>query len=202
MQTADRRVKHDRKKSLRQERDNADAYSADRAILEQQGIKFYYDREHRLSRLQTKKPARKFRIFSKGRSRSLLIILIDIILIALLIYILNKPTNLYLEKSVGDVYYELNVTAIKGGKMLIGLTIKNLSEENMAISDSVPVLLKITDGNNSDLTYEKHVEENTVLLTNEATSVVFLIDSEELPRTGQLDIVFESDVLFTRNVRF
>jgi len=202
MQTADHRVKHYGKKSLKQERNAADEHGAARTMLEQQGVKFHYNRGRRLSKLKTGKPARKLRIFSKGRTRSLLIILIDIILIALLIYILNKPTNLYLEKSLDDVYYELNVTAIRGGKMLIGLTIRNLSEENMAISDSLPVLLKITYGDNSELTYEKYVEKNTVLLTNEATSVVFLIDSEKLPRTGQLDVVFESDVLFTRNVRF
>jgi hypothetical protein len=202
MQTADRRVKHDRKKSPKQERNTADEQGAARAMLEQEGVKFYYDRGRRLSKLRTGKPGKKFRIFSKGRTRTILIILIDIILIAILMYILNKPTNLYLEKSVEDVYYELNVTGIRGGKMLIGLTIKNLSDENMEISDSLPVLLKITGGDNSELTYEKYVEKNTVLLANEATSVIFLIDNEELPGTGQLDVVFESDVLFSRNVRF
>jgi hypothetical protein len=202
MQTADHRRKRDRKKSPKEEPRTENQNQTSRPTLEQQGVKFYYDREHRLSRLKTGKPPRKIRFFSKGRTRTLLIILIDIILIAILIYILNKPTNLYLEKNVEDVHYELNVTGIRGGKMLIGLTIRNLSDANMEINDSLPVLLRITDSNDSELTFERYVEKNTVLLTDEATSVIFLIENDQLPRAGRLDVVFESDVVFSRNVRF
>ncbi len=203
MQTADDRRKRDSKKSLKDERRAENEHQTSRPVLEQQGVKFYYDREHRLRKLKTGKPTRrKIRFFSKGRTRTLLIIFIDIILIAVLIYILNKPTNLYLEKSVDEVYYELNVTGIRGGKMLIGLTIRNLSDTNMELNDSLPVLLRITDSNDSELTFERYVEKNTVLLTDEATSVIFLIENDQLPRAGRLDVVFESDVVFSKNVRF
>lgn len=173
---------------------------------EKEGVKFYYNRNERLRKLrqETGGKRRRFRFLTKRRTRSLLIILVDLLLISGVMYMLNKPANIYIQKTVDGVIYELNVTGIKGRRVLIGFSVKNQGQDKLVFSESVPVVVKIEDRNGEILVLQDIIEENTVLLTNEGTSIVFLLDHNELPGSGQVDVFFESSSgpIFSRNVRF
>ncbi len=171
---------------------------------EKENIKFYYNREERLKKLRNIKEPKKTRLLSNRRIRTLLIIFIDLLIISLVIYFLNKPTNLYLQKILNGEICELNITGIRGGKILIGFTVKNQNQENIVYQESVPIMLKIQGRNNEIITFQKFIEKNTVLLPEEATSMIFLIDEDELPRTGQLDVFYKTlDLpIFSQYIRF
>ncbi len=167
-------------------------------------ITFYYNREERLKKLKNIRGKKRRRILANRRIRSLIIIFIDLFIIALVIYLINKPANVYLQKSVNEELYELNVTGIRGGKVLIGFTVKNLKAESITLPQSIPVVINIKGKNDEFLTLNKYFEENTVLMSQEATSVVFLVDNNDLPSSGKVDVFYKTlrDPIFTSNVRF
>jgi hypothetical protein len=171
---------------------------------EKDKITFYYNREERLKKLKNIRGEKRKRILANRRIRSLIIIFIDLLIIALVIYLINKPANVYLQKSINEELYELNVTGIRGGKVLIGFTVKNLKVESITLPQSIPVVINIQGKNDEFLTLKKYFEENTVLMSQEATSVVFLVDNNELPSSGKVDVFYKtlSDPIFTRNIRF
>ena len=80
----------------------------------------------------------------------------------------------------------------------------NQNQENIVYQESVPIMLKIQGRNNETITFQKFIEKNTVLLPEEATSMIFLIDEDELPQTGQLDVFYKTlDLpIFSRYIRF
>jgi hypothetical protein len=64
-------------------------------------LHFHYSREERLKKLRMKKEVKRPRILANRRIRSLIIIFVDLLLVGLAIYLLNKPVNLYLKESDG-----------------------------------------------------------------------------------------------------
>jgi hypothetical protein len=169
-----------------------------------QEVKFHYDREQRLKKFHRSKTGRRSLRLGKKRRRNLIIIFIDLIIIALVYYLINRPANVYLEKEEHDVSFELNVTGIRGKKILVGFTIRNSSEEKMSMGDSNPVLVKILPRNGDPLAFQKDVEADTVLLPGESISTIFLFNEEDLPGWATLEIYYGSDAIpmFTRNIRF
>jgi hypothetical protein len=166
--------------------------------------KFHYDREQRLKRFHRSTTRRRSLRVGKKRRRNLLIIFIDLLIIALVYYLINRPANVYLEKEERDVSFELNVTGIRGKKILVGFSIRNSSEDNMSMGNSKPVQVKILPRNGEPLTFEKNVEGETVLLPGESISTIFLFNEEDLPGWATLEIYYGSDEIpiFTRNIRF
>jgi hypothetical protein len=174
-----------------------------------QPAKFHYDREKRLERLKQlrhdiDKPARKRRFFARKRTRSLFIILIDLVLIAAAYYLLTKPANIFLEKEGEGLLYELNINGIRGKKVLIGFTVKSQKENVIVFNEPVQVEVKLTDKNSSVTIYRRTIEANTILHTGESSSVAFLLDEDELPGSGLLELYYGTSTtpLFSRNVRF
>ena len=94
-------------------------------------VRFHYDRSRRLERIHRNLypagPGRRW--LGKKRTRSMLIILVDLIIIAGVYYFVSRPANIFLKKPAGDVVYELNVSGIRGKKILIGFTVRNTGEE-------------------------------------------------------------------------
>ena len=171
---------------------------------EKENIKFYYNREERLKKLRNIKEPKKTRLLSNRRIRTLLIIFIDLLIISLVIYFLNIIFKKLFQGHLNGEICELNITGIRGGKILIGFTVKNQNQENIVYQESVPIMLKIQGRNNEIITFQKFIEKNTVLLPEEATSMIFLIDEDELPRTGQLDVFYKTlDLpIFSQYIRF
>jgi hypothetical protein len=170
-----------------------------------EGYTFHYSREARLKKLKTRRYDRKRpRVFSNKKNRSILIVLIDLVLIAVVMYLINKPANVYLQKNENGLIYELNITGIKGKRILIGFSIKNQGAEKLVFSDSVPVVVEIEDRNGGVIVLKDAVQNNTVLFPEESTSVVFLLNQDELPGTGKVDVFTgsASAPVFTKDVRF
>ena len=167
-------------------------------------IKFYYNREERLKKLRSVSERKRTFFFVNRRVRSLLIIFVDLVLISVLIYFLYKPNNIYIQEVQNGELYELNVTNIRGKKTLIGFTVKNQKEGNFVFYEPYPVVLKITDRNDHVYTFRKFIDKDTVLTPAEATSVMFLIDDNQLPGSGRLDLYYGNFKLpiFSRNIRF
>jgi len=167
-------------------------------------LHFHYSREERLKKLRMKKEVKRPRILANRRIRSLIIIFVDLLLVGLAIYLLNKPVNLYLKESDGDMLYELNVTGIKGGKVMIGITLQNQTDVRMFFPRAVPVVVRVQGKNSQMFTFQKSIEQNTALEPHESTSVIFLIDEQRLPTSGQLAVYIRDsqDPLFFRSVRF
>jgi hypothetical protein len=172
--------------------------------LKREGIKYHYDREERLKKLRRGQDRKRARTLSKRRIRTLLIILVDLFIISLVFYILNKPSNIYLEKNIEGILYELNVTGIKGNKLMIGFTVKNEKAEDVVFFEPVPVKVVILDRDEREFSFQKKLDKNTLLLPQESTSVIFLLDQEALPGSGRLDLYFRSSEapMFSHNARF
>jgi len=168
------------------------------------GLRFHYNREERLKKLRSVRESRKPRFLANRRIRSLIIIFIDLALIALVLYFLNKPANLYMKKSLGSELYELNITGMRGGKVLIGFTLKNQTEEQMKFTQAVPVVVEIKGKNDQELTFQKSIEKDTVLNPHESTSIIFLEDEQKLPVSGRVEVFFKTKdaPVFSKNVRF
>jgi hypothetical protein len=170
-----------------------------------EGYTYYYSRGERLNKLKTLEGRkRKPRFFSNKKRRNLLILLIDLFLIAVVMYFLNKPANIYLQKNENGLVYELNVTGIKGKKILIGISIKNQGVEKLVFSDSIPIVINIEDRNGEVITLRGTIKYDTILFPEESTSIVFLLGQDELPGSGKV-IVFTgtaSDPIFSKDVRF
>ncbi len=169
------------------------------------GYTYYYSREERLKKLKTLQGGkRKPRFFSNKKTRNLLIILIDLSLIAAVMYVINKPANIYLQKNENGLIYELNITGIKGKRVLIGVSIKNQGAEKLVFSDSIPIVVEIEDRNGGVITLNDAIKYDTVLFPEESTSVVFLLNQDELPGSGKVDVFTgtASDPVFSKDVRF
>jgi len=54
------------------------------------------------------------------------------------------------------------------------------------------------------VTSRKYIERDTVLMPGESTSVIFLFEEAELPRTADLEVFYDDsrEPLFKRYVRF
>jgi hypothetical protein len=171
---------------------------------DRQELRFYYSREERLKKLRGLTEPRKMGLFGKKRRRGLLIIFADIVLLAVVIYFINKPVNVFMKKQVGVFLYELNVTGIRGRKVLVAFTIKNTGNETMVIPGSREVIVKIYQGDKEQLVFQKSLEHDINLLTGESNSTIFILDEEKLPGSCRLELYFEDNLtpLFVKNVRF
>ena len=169
------------------------------------GYVYHYSREERLKKLRILQGRKRNpRIFSNKKKRNLFIIIIDLLLIAIVMYILNKPANVYLQKNENGLMYELNITGIKGKKILIGVSIKNQGTEKLVFSESIPIAVKIEDQDGGIITLSDVIKYDTVLFPEESTSIVFLLDQDELPGSGKVDVYTGAadTPLFSKDVRF
>jgi hypothetical protein len=170
-------------------------------------LKFHYKREERLKKLRLQQPEAELRrqpfLFKKGRRRGA-VFLIDLLLVVLVIYLVTKPSNLYVQQKKEGVSYELNVTALKGKRTLVGFTLRNEKQEEMFFSEAVPVLLRIRGKSGGERSYTGFMEKGSHLLPRESSSVVFLLDESELPGLGILELYYgdSREPLFRRNLRF
>ena len=171
---------------------------------EKGGIRFHYNREERLKKLRSVRESRKPRLLANRRIRSLIIIFIDLALIALVLYFLNRPANVYMKRSLGFELYELNITGMRGGKVLIGFSLNNQTDEQMVFTQAIPVIVTIQGKNNQEITFQKFIEKDTVLSPHETTSIIFIEDEQKLPVSGRVEVFFktEDSPVFSRNVRF
>jgi len=169
-----------------------------------QEIRFYYSREERLKKLRGLAEPRRMVLYGKKRRRGLIIIFADIVLIAIVMYFISKPVNIFVKKPIEDRLYELNVTGIRGRKVMVGFTIKNTGDKMMVISDAPEVIVKIYPGNKEPLVFRKALDQDIILLTGESSSTIFILDEEKLPVSWRLELYFEDDStpLFVKNVRF
>lgn len=167
-------------------------------------IRYYYNREERLKKLRREYASSTPRFFRTKRSRILLILFIDIIIIAIVGYIINKPTNLYLTKRVDNLQLELNVSGIKGKKIIVGFSLKNLGSHTYQFDGSEKVVLKILRKDGSVIIREKMFSPGTKLQSGESTSLIFLFSRDELPPSGELLIYYKNYAIpvFTRTLRF
>ncbi len=167
-------------------------------------LHFHYNREERLKNIRSGYVPERRRFFSKKSRKGIFILLVDILLVALVFYLLNRPANVYLEKEHNGVNYGLNVTGIKGRNVLIGFTLKNQTGETMQFEKPVPVFVQIKKGDSVVLRLKKSIAENTQLLAGESSSVIFLIDESRLPKLALVQLYYngESSPLFERNIRF
>jgi len=166
-------------------------------------LHFHYSREQRLKKLRSGYVPERRRFFSRKTRKGIFILLVDILLVALVFYLLNRPANVYLEKEVDGVGYGLNVTGIKGKKVLIGFTVKNQGEVPMKFEKPVPVLVHIKKNDSIVLKMEKNIAGNT-LLSGESSSVIFLVEESRLPKSALVQLFYDGEnvPLFERNVRF
>jgi len=168
------------------------------------GLHFHYSREERLKKLRSGYVPQRRRFFSRKTRRGIFILLVDILLVALAFYLLTKPANVYLEKEINGVNYGLNVTGIKGKKILIGFTLKNKTTQTIQFENPAPVYVQVKKGDSIVLRLKKTIAENTLLLAGESSSLIFLIEENRLPRSALVQLYFNSGdtPLFEKNIRF
>ena len=166
---------------------------------------YYYNREERLKKLKTlvaekKRPG----IFKKGNKRTLLVILIDILLVSLFIYFINRPTSFYKSITMENTQYELNVSGIRGKRVMFAVTITNRSNTNIEISRGKQIILNIKGNNEREYNFKKQIGENTELKPGESTSIVFMIKENELPKSGDVNIYIGDNKrpVFSTKIRF
>ena len=166
-------------------------------------MKFYYSREERLRKRHHPPYDRKSGLLSKRKRRGLIIIVVDIILITIVLFYISKPANILLKKEQKNLIYELNVTGVRGGKILIGFTIRNEGSAEVSLG-SDPVTIRITDRSGDTKSFQKYVDQATVIEPGESSSTVFLLSQEELPGSGLTELFYGTDThpLFSRNIRF
>jgi len=180
----------------------------DGEITDAQRLRFHYNREERLKKLRTQKThvqTRKWgRFFADKKSRRLFILLANMALIYMIIFTFVKPSNVFIRQRLEGCDYELNVTALRGKKTLVGFTLRNGKSGDLVFEEPVPVSLLIRGRSGFLITTRKHIERDTVLLPGESTSVVFLFEEADLPRTADLEIFYDDspEPLFKRTVRF
>jgi hypothetical protein len=165
-------------------------------------VSFHYNREERLRKLKLQ--ARPRQPQKRKRRRGFFIILFDLILVALVFYLLNRPVNLYVKKDIGDFRYQLNVSGIRGKKVLFGVTFTYLGEGNVALPANGVVTLEIMREEEGTVISRERSVSGTTIGSGESESVVFLLDEEDLPRRGRV-LVFSGespDPLFDERVRF
>ena len=166
-------------------------------------LKFHYSREERLRKRHQPPYNRKSNLLFKRKRRGLIIIVVDVILIAFVLFFVIKPANVLLTIEKKDLVYELNVTGVRGRKILIGFTIRNEGSAEVAI-ESDPVTIRITDKSGDTQSFQKYVEQASMLKPGESSSTVFLLSQEDLPGSGFTELFYGMDTkpLFSKNVRF
>jgi hypothetical protein len=168
-------------------------------------VQFHYDRTRRLQRihrdLYPDRSGRRW--FRNKRTRSMLVILIDLIIIAGVFYFASRPTNVFLKKTEGASVYELNVTGIRGKKVLIGFTVRNAGDSVLALPSPALVRITLSHDEAQPIVIEKYFEEAGILGQGESNSVVILLDEEKLPGSATLELFFGGgEPLFSKRVRF
>jgi len=166
-------------------------------------MKFHYSREERLRKRHHPPYDRKSGSLFRKKRRGLIIIFIDVILIAIVLFYIIKPANVILTKEQKNLIYELNVTGVRGGKILIGFTIRNEGSAEVALGSDL-VTLRITDRSGDTQSFQKYVDQATMLKPGESSSTVFLLSQEELPGSGLTELFYGTDThpLFSKNIRF
>jgi hypothetical protein len=173
-----------------------------------QRLRFHYNREDRLKKLGTRKSqtqTRKWgRLFGNKKGRRLLLLLANMALIYAVVYAYVKPSNVYVRQKAQGNYFELNVTALRGKKTIVGFTVRNGTAKTLVFNDPVPVALFIRGRSGTPITSRRYIERGTVLKPGDSTSVIFLFEEAELPRTAELEVFYADsrDPVFKRSVRF
>ena len=168
-------------------------------------VTFYYDREERLKKLKNLRAEReRVGFFKKGGKRTLLIVLVDILIISLFIYLINRPTNFYKRKNIGDFQYELNISGIRGKKVMFALTITNKAFRPVKINREEQISISIVDASKNKYNFKKIIGEDTTLQPTESTSIVFMAKEAKLPKSGIVNVyVGDNDKpVFSPRVRF
>lgn len=172
----------------------------------EEGPTYHYDREARLKRVHRDlyPETGRRKLFRRKRTKGLLIILIDLVLIAVVYYFISKPVNVFLEKTVESTIYQLNITGIRGKKVLVGFTVKNSGDYEMIFSENVPVTVEISRDENPPLTFQRYIEAPTTLDPGESSAVIFLLEEANLPSSATVELFYgeSSDRLFSKHVRF
>jgi hypothetical protein len=166
-------------------------------------LKFHYSREERLRKRHRPPYDRRGSFFFRRRRRGLIIIVVDIFLVALVLFYMNKPANVLIQKEQRGLIYEFNVTGVRGKKILMGFTIRNEGEAEVTINPD-PVTIRITDRSGDSQTFQKSIEQATILQSGESSSTIFLLSEEELPGSGLTELFYGTDAqaLFSKNIRF
>ncbi len=169
----------------------------------EQDLIFYYNRDERLKKLHRTLETKHTGFFKSKRSRRLLVLFIDIVIIAVVIYIINRPTNVYEVKSIDNLKYELNISGVRGHRVMFAVTVSNTGSNKIDLSNKSSVVLKIVGKGSGGYNTSKKFQDAT-LGKNESTSVVFMIDEKKLPRYGEVSIYIDQDPspIFKRKVRF
>jgi len=170
-------------------------------------LKFHYNREERLKKLRRvyEDTGKRKRLFTRRKNRILLIFLVDLIIISAVGYFLTKPANIYIKEKRGEFQYELNVTGIRGNKVMVGFTMKYLGEDKVIFSspEEVIVLIKDNDGKKY-IEEKKNLQSGMILQKGESSSLVFLFEQNDLPTRGRLELFYKdvSVPFFSKDVRF
>ncbi|MFW6181395.1 MAG: hypothetical protein ACOC8N_06570 [Spirochaetota bacterium] len=163
-------------------------------------VVFHYNREKRLGKLQAAGHSRR-RFFSKRRRRTLIIVLVDLLLVAAVLYFMNRPVNVYVTGRSGVLDYEVNVSEIRGDKVLIGFTVRNRTGDEISLSGAGPVVLEI-EGPGASFSRSRAFQEDS-LAGGESSSVVFLFDRSSLPATASIRVYCGGDdPVFQQDIRF
>jgi hypothetical protein len=169
-------------------------------------ISFHYSRTERLRRAHRDlyPETKKRRWLQRKRTRSLLIILIDLVLIAVVFYFISKPANVFLEEKTEDAIYQLNITGIRGKKVLVGFTVNNSGDTTKVFSQDVPVTVRIFHEEDTPIDVQKYIEATTTLGPGESSSIIFLLEEESLPSSATVELFYgNADTpLFSKHVRF
>ena len=166
-------------------------------------LKFHYSRAERLRKRHRPPFDRKSSLLFRRKRRGLIIIVVDIFLVAIVLFYLNKPANVLIQKDQGDLVYEFNATGVRGKKILIGFTIRNVGQAEVAVNPG-PVTVRITDRSGDTQTFQKPMEYSTILQPGESSSTIFLLSEEQLPGSGLTELFYGTDTqaLFSKNIRF
>ncbi|MBN2322580.1 MAG: hypothetical protein JXQ30_02500 [Spirochaetes bacterium] len=168
-------------------------------------VRFHYDRARRLGRIHRDLyPNRSRRRWIRNkRTRNMLVILLDLIIIAGVFYFASRPANVFLKKTEGAAEYELNVTGIRGKKVLIGFTVRNAGDSTLELPLNVPVRITLSHDEAQPVVIEEYFEQNDPLDRGESSSVVILLDEDALPGSATLELFFGGEKpLFSKRVRF
>jgi len=169
-------------------------------------VLFHYNRAHRLQRIHRDlyPDGSRHRWIRNKRTRSMLVILVDLIIIAGIFYFVSRPANIFLKRTEGTSVYELNITGIRGKKVLIGFTVRNAGDSMLVLPSPALVRTNLSYGEAQPIVFEKYFEQGDVLGPGESSSVVFLLDEENLPGSATLELFFggSSEPLFSKRVRF
>jgi hypothetical protein len=167
---------------------------------------YHYSREARVRRVHRDlyPETRKRRWIHKKRTRGLFVILIDLFLIAVVFYFISKPANIFLEKEAEGAVYQLNITGIRGKKILVGFTVENSGENRMPFPEAVPVTVRISREEYETVIIRKNIEPAITLDPGESSSVIFLLDEDNLPNSATLELFYgdSASPLFSKHVRF